>query len=431
MSRLDELLSISRTARWRVTALVVSLLLVAFLGWAFTAKLEEVAIASGEVVPQEQIQTIQHLEGGIIEKIFVTEGARVAKGESLIQLNLTPFMANKEELEIQQQALQLKRARLMAESAGKTELIFDKAYDGYREKLKKAEQQTFTSRQYKLKNEAAQLKDQKSQRELDRKQLQAERSSIVTNLSVLREKFRISKDLVKDKLTSRLEHLQLSSELKELQGRLKVIDVSIPRAKSSIEEAENKLKGVQLNFQNEAQQELNDVEQAIARTKEALNRADDQVDRTTITSPIAGIVKSLKNHTLGGVIQPGQTVMEIVPQSANLVIEVRLNPNDIGFVKDGQAALVKVNTYDFARFGGLEGVVKSISADSLQDEQTGEPYFRVRIQTVESYLGSAEKPLPITAGMQVMADIKTGEKSVIEYLLKPVIMLQHESFRER
>lgn len=431
MSRLDQLLATGRTGKWRLTALAISLLLVAFLVWAFTAKLEEVAIATGEVVPQEQIQTIQHLEGGIIEKIFVTEGSHVKQGESLIQLNLTPFMANKEELEIQQQALQLKRARLMAEAAGKTELTFEKDYDAYREKLKKAEKQTFQSRQYKLKNEAAQLRDQKSQRELDRKQLQAERSSIVTNLSVLREKFRISKDLVKDKLTSRLEHLQLSSELKELQGRLKVIDVSIPRAKAAIEEAENKLKGVQLNFQNEAQQELNDVEQAIARTKEALNRADDQVDRTTITSPISGIVKSLKNHTLGGVIQPGQTVMEIVPQSENLVIEVQLNPNDIGFVSKGQAALVKVNTYDFARFGGLKGVVKSVSADSLLNEQTGEPYFLVKIQTEQNFLGTDATQLPITAGMQVIADIKTGEKSVIQYLLKPVIMLQHESFKER
>ena len=431
MSKLDALLAQKRLTHWRFTAVVIIALIGAFLFWAFTASLEEVAVANGEVVPQEQIQTIQHLEGGIIEKLHVTEGDSVKQGQPLIQLNLTPFMANREELQIQLEALQLKRARLMAEAAGKEQLVFDDEYKEYRDKLKKAEKQTFRSRQHKLDNEAAQLRDQKSQRELDRKELQAERRSIASNLGVLREKYRISKDLVKDQLTSRLEHLQLASDVKELEGRLRVIDVSIPRAKSAIEEAVNKLKGVKLNFQNEAQQELNDAEQAIARTLEALNRADDQVDRTTISSPIDGIVKSLQNHTLGGVIQPGQTVMEIVPKSANLVIEARLNPNDIGFVRAGQAALVKVNTYDYARYGGLKGKVLSVSADSLSNEQTGEPYFLVKIQTDQSYLGSDANSFPITAGMQVNVDIKTGQKAVIEYLLKPVIMLKHEAFRER
>ncbi len=431
MSRLDTLLATQRTSKWRLTAIIIICLIALFLLWAVTSKLEEVAVATGEVVPQEQIQTIQHLEGGIVEKIFVTEGDTVKKGKPLVQLNLTPFMANREELQIQQEALQLKRARLKAEAAGHSELVFDKAYDGYREELKKAEQETFQSRRNKLKNESAQLRDQSSQRELDRRELKAERSSIVTNLSVLREKFRISKDLLKDKLTSKLEHLQLSSELKELQGRLKVVDVSIPRATAAMEEAANRLKGVKLNFQNEAQQELNDVEQAIARTKEALNRADDQVERTTISSPIDGIVKSLQNHTLGGVIQPGATVMEIVPKSENLIIEAQLDPNDIGFVSKGQDVLVKVNTYDFARFGGLKGHVQSISADSLLNEQTGLPYFLVKIRTNQNYLGTDANSFPITSGMQVMVDIKTGSKSVMQYLLKPVIMLQHESFRER
>ncbi len=431
MSKLDTLLASDRTISWRITALLITLLIALFLIWAFVADLEEVAIATGEVVPQEQIQNIQHLEGGIVEKIFVTEGDLVKKGEPLIQLNLTPFMANKEELQIQLEAVQLKRARLRAEAAGETTLTFEGAFKEYRKKLKDAEQRTFKSRQQKLNNQAAQLRDQKSQRDLDIKQLQAERNSIGSNLSVTREKYKISKDLVKDKLTSRLEHLQLSSDMKELQGRIKVIDVSIPRARAAKEEAENKLKGVKLNFQNEAQQELNDVEQAIARTKEALNRANDQVDRTTISSPITGTVKSLNNHTIGGVIQPGATVMEIVPKSENLIIEAKLDPNDIGFIRKNQDVLVKVNTYDYARYGGLKGKVKSISADSLTNEQTGEPFFLVKVLTDQNYLGNDSNSFPITAGMQVMVDIKTGEKSVMEYILKPVIMLQHESFRER
>ena len=393
MTRLDELLAENRIIMWRWSVVIISALLTCFLIWAFTARLEEVAIASGEVVTQEQIQTIQHLEGGIVEELLVREGDRVEKGQALIQLNLTPFMANKEELQIQQEALQLKRARLMAEAAGKAELAFGDSYAKYRESLKKAELQTFRSRQNKLENEIAQLKDQRSQKELERKQLEAEQRAISSNLSVLREKYRISKDLVKDKLTSRLEHLQLQSDMKELEGRLQVVRVSIPRAKAAEEEVETRLKGAVLNFRNEAQQELNDVEQAIARTKEALNRATDQVNRTTLTSPIDGVVKSLENHTLGGVVQPGATVMEIVPQSQNLLMEVNLNPNDIGFVKIGQPALVKFNTYDYARYGGLVGEVQSISADSLINQTTGEPYFRVRIRTDQHYLGGGGRKI--------------------------------------
>jgi len=431
MTKLDALLATKRSFHWRVTAMIIALLISLFLIWAFIGRLEEVAVATGEVVPQEQIQTVQHLEGGIIEKIFVAEGDSVDKNQPLMQLNLTPFMANREELQIQLEALQLKRARLMAEAAGKAQLTFSDDYKKYRKKLKDGEQQTFKSRQQKLENQVAQLHGQKSQRDLDIKSLQAERRSIASNLGVINEKYRISKDLIKDKLTSRLEHLQLASDMKQLQGRINVIDVNIPRARAAKEEADNKLKGVKLNFQNEAQQELNDVEQAIARTKEALNRATDQVDRTTITSPIEGIVKSLQNHTLGGVVQPGATVMDIVPRSENLVIEAKLHPNDIGFVSKGQQVLVKVNTYDYARYGSLRGKVKSISADSLTNEQTGEPYFLVKVLTDQNYLGTNANSFPITAGMQVMVDIKTGEKSVMEYILKPVIMLQHESFRER
>lgn len=431
MNKLDTLLATNRSKHWRISALLIILLLAIFLAWAFFAKLEEVAIAEGEVVPQEQIQTIQHLEGGIVEKIFVTEGDSVKKNTPLIQLNLTQSVANKEELLIQRESLELKRARLMAEAAGKSSLTFDDTLSGYREELKTAELQTFKSRQQKLDNEAQQLKDQAQQRQLDIRQLQAERSAVSNNLGVTRQKYKISQDLVKDQLTSKMEHLQLSSELKELQGQLRMLDVSIPRARAAKEEVDNRLKGLKLNFKNEAQQEINDVEQAIARTKEALNRATDQVDRTTITSPIDGVVKSLENHTIGGVIQPAAVIMEIVPESKNLIIEAKLNPNDVGFVKKNQSVMVKVNTYDYTRYGGLDGNVQSVSADSLTNPQTGEPYFLVKVQTAKGHLGEGDQTFPITAGMQVMVDIKTGEKSVMEYLLKPVIVLQKESFRER
>ncbi len=431
MNALDTLLTKHRCDRDKITARIIIGLLVTFIIWACFAQLEEVAVATGEVVPQEQIQSIQHLEGGIIEEIMVFEGDKVKKGQPLMQLNLTPFMANKEELQIQLEALQLKKVRLQAEAKGMKQFAFTDEFANYRENLKNAELQTFAGNQAKLANDTAQLAEQVAQRELDITQLETERNSIASNIELLREKYRISSDLVKDKLTSRLDHLQLKGDLQELEGRLQVINVAIPRAQAALKEARDKLAGAQLTFQNKALQELNEVEQAIARTQELLNRATDQVNRTTITSPIDGVVKALLTHTIGGVVKPGQTIMEIVPTSDNLIIEAKLDPKDIGFVKTGQTALVKVNTYDYARFGGLQGKVISISADSLLDKRHNTPYFLVKIRTDKNFLGDNKNHFPITAGMQVTVDIKTGQKSVISYLLKPVIKLQTEAFRER
>jgi adhesin transport system membrane fusion protein len=383
------------------------------------------------VVPQEQIQTIQHLEGGIIEKIMVAEGDRVVKGQPMMQMNLTPSMANKSELKIQLEANQLKKARLEAESEGAETFRFGSEFDSIRTEMKNAEMQAFTGRQEKLQNDTAQLQEQLTQRELDRQQLLTERSSIGSNLALLREKYRISSDLVKDQLTSRLDHLQLTSNMKELEGRMRVIDVAIPRSAVALKEAEEKLKGARVAFRNAALQELSDVSQSIARIQEALTKASDQVARTTITSPLTGVVKALKTHTIGGVIQPGEAIMEIVPESKNLIIEAKLNPNDVGFVRVGQKVLVKVNTYDFSRYGGLDGKVESVSADSLFDPNTHAPYFKVKIRTHKTYLGESVGQSPITAGMQVTADIKTGSKSVMSYLLKPLLKIRDEAFRER
>lgn len=428
---LDRLLATPLTPPLLKTARVLMALLAAGLFWASVAALDEVAVASGEVVPQEQVQTIQHLEGGIIEKILVSEGDRVAKGAPLLRLSSTSPLSQREELTIQQQALTLKQARLEAEAADAPMLDLATRFPTFRPELVAGEQEVFSSNRDQFRNELSQLQEQFSQRELDKQQLLTEKSSIAANLALLREKYRISSDLIKDQLTSRMEHLQLASEMKELEGRMRVIDVAIPRAGMALEEAAQKREGLRLQFRNAAQKELGATRQALARIEEALHKASDQVARTEITSPVAGIVKALKTHTIGGVIQPGEAMMEIVPESRNLVIEAKLHPNDVGFVRKGQPVLVKLHTYDYTRFGGLEGKVEAVSADSLFDPATHAPYFKVRIRTDKTWLGSAEGQFPITPGMQVTADIKTGSKSVMAYLLKPFHTLHQEAFRER
>jgi adhesin transport system membrane fusion protein len=428
---LDALIATPPSSATQWLARFVMVLLAAFLLWASFAHLEEVAVAEGEVAPVEKIQAIQHLEGGIIEEILAFEGDIVEKGQSLIKLNVSAFTANREELEITLQSLLIKKERLTREAEGKDTLDLSDATKHFRPALITAETQVFNGRKQELASRLTLLKEQKQQRELDVRQLETERNSVSRNLDLLRQKLKISTDLIKDKLTTQLDHLQLKGEVQELEGRLKIINVSIPRAEAALAEAEERLRNEQLIFSNDALKELNDVEAEIARTQEMLGRATDQVSRTTIISPINGIIKSLKTRTIGGVVQPGEVIMEIVPSSANLLIEARLNPRDIGFVKRGQDALVKFLTYDYARYGGLHGKVVSVSADSHTDQNTGETYFLVKVRTDRNYLGNEATSFPITTGMQATTEIHTGSKTVMEYILKPVVKISHESFRER
>ena len=428
---LDSLIAKPPVSTYRTLARIIMLLLSLFFIWAIFASLQEVAVAEGEVVPEEQIQSIQHLEGGIIEKINAQEGDHVKAGQELIQLNVSAFVANKEEMKINLETLLLKKYRLTVESKGGQELPLPDEMKDFRESLIRGEQQVFEGRRVELESRIKLLEEQMSQRELDVKQLEAERASILKNLGLLREKLKISTDLVKDQLTSQLDHLQLKGEVEELEGRYEIVQVSIPRAQKALSEAVERQRNEQLVFQNNALNELNEVEGEIARTQELLGRATDQVSRTTITSPIDGIVKSLKTHTLGGVVQPGEVIMEIVPISQKLLIEAKLNPKDIGFVKVGQKALVKFQTYDYARYGGLEGDVVSLSADSHIDRATNTSYFVVKVRTDSNNLGGEDNSLPISPGMMATVEIHTGKKSVMEYLLKPLIKVGSESFRER
>jgi len=428
---LDELLRSPPSSRYVMLSKLAMGCVGLLLLWALVARLDEVAVAAGEVVPQEQIQAVQHLEGGIIEKILVMEGNSVKKGQPLIQLSLTNSTTNRDELEIQQQALELKRTRLEAQSQGKEALEYGDKFKDYRPNLIATEMQAFAGWRERLDGSLKEIKEQTEQRKLDVTQIETERESVSSNLEVLREKLKISEDLIRDKLTPKIEHLQLKSEVQELEGKLKIIEVAIPRSKAALKEAEEKYNNEMISFRNQATQELSQVEADIARTQELMTRATDKVERNTITSPIDGTVKSLRTHTIGGVLQPGETAMEIVPSSENLIIEAKLSPNDIGFVKVGQKALVKVLPYDYARYGGLEGEVFYVSADSHTDRTKGDTYFMVKVRTDKTYLGSEKGQMAITPGMPATADIMTGSKTVMQYLLKPIIRLRNESFRER
>ena len=429
MSRLDELVASNPIPSWRPAAFIVVALLAAGIVWASVAELEEVATAQGLVVPQGQLKVIQHLEGGIIQSLNVREGDRVSQGQVLAQLSLGAQFLNRGELQAQLDGMVIRRARLLAQASG-IDVQFPPEEAARQPDIVRSERRSFEARRRELNSVESGLRIRAQQRELEVQEFVSQRGSLARELVNVEEKFTISADLLKDGLTTRVEHLGLEQETEKIRGKLEVIDVAIPRTRSALDEAEERILEVRLTSRREANETLARVDAEIARTRETLSQASDQVDRTVVTSPIDGVVKNILVNTIGGVVGPGQPLMEIVPSGQDLVVEAKLSPNDIGFVRVGQPAIVKISTYDFVRFGGLEGVVSEVAPDSSL-EDGGNTYFRVRVRTNKTYLGVEAGDLPITAGMLATVDIKTGTKTVAAYLVRPVLKLRHEAFRER
>lgn len=262
------------------------------------------------------------------------------------------------------------------------------------------------------------------------REVNARRATLQKSENLARQKLAMSAELLRDNLTPKLEHLKLRSELEDIQGELAVLEQTLPRAQAALSEARQRVEEATLSFRREAREQMTETELAIARTQEVLSDAADQELRTEVRSPIDGVVKNMRYSTLGGVVKGGEPIMDIVPTGDALVIEARLDPVDRGYVRVGQAATVKVSTYDYARYGGLEGTVIQVAPDSTQPENAP-PYFRVLVETKKDYLGELPGEFAITPGMMATVDIHTGTRSVLDYLIRPVLKLKHEAFRER
>jgi adhesin transport system membrane fusion protein len=427
--RLDALLKEHPLPSWRRFAWPVMILLAGMITWSYFAELDEVAVAMGEVVPQGKIKVVQHLEGGIIQELFVAEGDTVKEGDNLLTLDLASSGTNKEELQVRLDSEFLTRARLLAEAEG-TELRFPADVAARRPTLVQAQRQAFDARRREFASTIRVMAEQVKQKELETKELVAKLAGVERNLNLARERMKISGSLLAEGLTARIEHLQLESEVESLEGEMKSLAPSIPRAQAAVEESRQRLEESETRFRREAREELDKTEQSIARIQELLTKATEQGIRAAIKSPIAGVVKNLRYNTIGGVVKPGEPILELVPIGDRLVVEARLNPTERGFIHEGQKAVVKISSYDFARYGGLDGEVIRVGADSSTDEN-GAPYFRVVVSTDRNFLGQEEGDLPITPGMQATVDIHTGKKSVMDYLIRPVLKMKHEAFRER
>lgn len=429
---LDRLLARHPLPSWRRPAWLVVAMISAAAVWSAIARVDEVVVAAGEVVPQGKVKVIQHLEGGIIEQINVAEGDLVRAGDPLVRLDLATAGVNRNELQARLDRELMRRTRLVAEAASATAgLQLPKEAASRHPDMAQAEQKLFEARRREQSSSVAVLQERVRQSQLTVQELEAKRRATDANLGLAQERLKLSQSLLNDGLMAKMEHLKLQSEVESLQGDLSATAAALPRARAAVAEAEQRLKEADDRFRREANDELGDAEEQIARLNELLATATDQGLRAEIRSPIDGVVKRLRYNTIGGVVAPGDPIMEIVPTEDKLVVAAKLAPADRGYVHGGQDAMVKVTTYDYIRYGGLKGRVTHVAPDSSSDAKTNATYFEVTVETDKANLGDDTVPLPISAGMEAVVDIHTGTRTVADYLLAPVLKLRHEAFRER
>lgn len=398
--------------------------------WASQAELDELTRGQGKIIPSHQLQVVQNLEGGIVEDILVREGDIVKKGQILLKIDNTNFKSSFEESKLKQNELKAKFIRLDAEAHGKTVFQYNKKKMKDLTKQIEYEKSLFRTNKEQLKSSLDVIDEQIKQKKQELRELYAKIKQEQKTLKLMQDEVNITEPLVKKGLVSEVEYLQLKRKLNGIKGDLQASKLSVPRLKSQIKESQNKIIETRLDFQNKAKQELNQVVAEISRLGQSNTALSDKVKRTLVRSPVNGTVKQLLINTIGGVVQPGMDIIEIVPAQDTLLIEAKIKPSDIAFLRPDLDAKVKLSAYDFSIYGGLKGRLTNISADTITDKK-GESYYLVKIKTNKSYLGTKEKPLPVMVGMTATVDIITGKKTVLDYLLKPILKAKESALRER
>jgi len=397
--------------------------------WMYFSEIEEITRGVGKVIPSRQIQVVQNLEGGILAELLVHEGDVVRKGQLLARLDETRFSAPYQESRVKYLALLAQAARLKAETEGR-EIEIPAEVEKERPEIAKRERQLYASRQNELATTLAVLKEQVVQRTQELAELRAKSAELQRTYRFLKREIDLTRPLIAKGAVSEVEVLRLDRQASAMQGEISATKESIPRAESKLSEAEKVIEEERFRFVNEAKKELNQVEvelESISSTETALA---DRLQRTSVRSPVHGTIKQVLVNTVGGVVQPGMDLIEIVPLEDTLLVEAQIKPSDIAFLRPKQQAMVKFTAYDFTIYGGLKADLEHISADSLTDEK-GNSYYLVRVRTRQNYLEGKNGQLPIIPGMVTSVDIVTGKKTILSYLLKPVLRARELALRER
>ncbi|MCQ4326808.1 HlyD family type I secretion periplasmic adaptor subunit [Stutzerimonas stutzeri] len=413
----------------RLTVWLTALLLGAILVWANYAVLEEVTTGEGKAIPSSKIQTVQNLEGGIVAQIFVREGQVVNKGDTLLRLDNTRFLSNQEETEVERLSLLARVERLAAEAEGRP-LALPEEIVRNAPQLADDERALYESRQQRLQSEQRVLGEQLTQKRQEVAEFRSKQQQYRSSLSLIQQELNMSSPLVTTGAISQVEILRLRRSMVDVRGALDATTLALPRAEAAASEIQSRIEQSELAFRADAFKELNAARTLLQKITASSVAIEDRVSRTTVQSPVHGVIKQLRVNTIGGVVQPGSDLLEIVPLEDSLLIEAKVRPQDIAFLHPGQKAMVKFSAYDYTIYGGLKANLELISADTITDKD-GRSFYLIQVRTEKNYLGPPEHPLVIIPGMVATVDIITGEKSVLDYMLKPILKARHEALRER
>jgi membrane fusion protein, adhesin transport system len=422
----------ARTARFaHILTLGVCAFCLIFLIWAHFAKLEEVTRGDARVVPSSKIQVVQNLEGGILAELAVHDGQIVQKGDVLLRIANTSAESQYRDSRTQYLTLEAMIARLKAEIADKTPQ-FPQEVLTEAPTVAHSEQALYDSQLDQFKSNIAVLSDQLVQKQQEIAGLQSKQQTLSRSLDLAKQERDMTAPLVANGAASRLELVKLERGLTDLQGQIDDVKISIPQAEAARNEAQKRIQEKTATFHSDAQAELNKHTAELAALSQQIFAQHDRVTRTEVRSPVRGTIKDVKVTTIGEVIKPGEDLVEIVPLEDTLLVEAKVRPADVAFLHPGQPAMVKITAYDFSIYGGLKAQVEDISADTIKDDTpNGGTFFRVTLRTEKNSLGKGDKPLPIIPGMTASAEILTGQKSVLDYLLKPLLKARDEALHER
>ncbi len=407
----------------------VFLFFAAALYWAWHAKLDEVIRGGGRVIPSSQIKTIQNLEGGILSEVLVKEGQKIKAGQILIRMDKTAFNASVEGKLAQKYALEAAIARLTAENTHQP-LQFPAHLKEIRPELIAQEISLMESRRSQLASDIdIQTRSQEKYR-LDIKDKKSQIRHLKIDLNIAREKYDILKPLVEKQSASKLELLDLARQINELESKIEDNANQIPKFEAAIQTAVSKKNSLIKNFSSSVLNDLSEKKNQLEQLEQLLPAVQDRLRRTSIRSPVAGLVKSIFVHTIGGVVGPGDPLMEIVPEKDELLVEAKILPKDIAFVHPGQPVKVKFTAYDFSIYGGINGRLEHISADAIISEE-GYSFFLIRVKLDKNHIDYQGAKLPVMTGMDCQVDILSGSKTVMEYLLKPLLKAKQTALQER
>lgn len=429
MSELEAATRMKASTGSHFMLLTVVSLVVAFFIWAGTSEIEEITHGSGQVVPTQEIQVVQSLEGGILSELLVQEGESVKKGQILLKVSDVAFASEERGTEARSLALQAKKARLEAEAQGVEFVLPAEIIEKFPD-VARNEEALYHSRQQELDNAKSILDNKISSARAELAEVQAKINRLAESRRLLNQELSITKEMVRKKAVPKLEEIRLNRELSNISGQIREASQKKNGLEAEFRGARKEREDREDKFKSQVLGELNEIESQVSQLTESLTIMGDRVDRAEVRSPVDGIVNRIAIKTIGGVIEPAMQLVEVVPLDDDLKIMARVAPQEIAFLRAGQEVNIKISAYDSQRYGSLKGKLIRIGANSVSDGE-GNVFFEIEVRADKNYLGTEDKPLPITPGMVAETEIITGMRTILSYLAKPVLRARDKALTER